>query len=545
MGACDLKLKDYQACVDNCSLALELKPIMTKALYRKAFALDLLDQPLLAMKELSKLIHYEPNNSEAIALMRKVKLAASKEHAEVNSSEVKSVLESVRKDSSKLLPALKALIGLCFEERSHAMDLGRKQGVSWLAYVINEQIATTPSSSNNENSDVSNIFRFSKENEVADSGEIILAAVRVLSAASNHKSFVESYVEVSGKDYAKPVSPSLRVRVQQGSEKLSLISLCDLLYFASFSRDYSLLQSSTILVMTILKHTPLYYPAEDNSKEDNNNKNPVNGDQFVSKESIKAILAGLLAGLKVASPSCYSLISESISALLSQHEDYFEADKAVDMRLESTAERKARIRRQEALEYRAKNHIQWAIDSGLLDTLIEHIDHDNSSIRHHASLCLGKLVNSYDIEKDSQMKSYLSPYLPGRSDGAFPGEEEEKRVVELKEADGLLDEQPAIPICRRRAALEATLLVAKPELGAWALRQPGGLKQLLMLVSTGDHRCQGIAAEVMCLAASNDSVSTLLAPMLATIEIFPTIFSVKFRSIFSHFNLSIFSPLFF
>ena len=40
-----------------------------------------------------------------------------------------------------------------------------------------------------------------------------------------------------------------------------------------------------------------------------------------------------------------------------------------------------------------------------------------------------------------------------------------------------------------------------------------GLKQLLMLVATGDPRCQGVAAEVMCLAAANDSVSALLTPM--------------------------------
>ena len=40
-----------------------------------------------------------------------------------------------------------------------------------------------------------------------------------------------------------------------------------------------------------------------------------------------------------------------------------------------------------------------------------------------------------------------------------------------------------------------------------------GLKQLLMLVVSGDPRCQGVAAEVMCLAAANDSVSALLTPM--------------------------------
>ena len=103
-------------------------------------------------------------------------------------------------------------------------------------------------------------------------------------------------------------------------------------------------------------------------------------------------------------------------------------------------------------------------------------------------------------------------------------------------------QQPSMDICRRRAALEATLLVCHPDLGAWALRRPGGenlnhlsihysyihtfihiiahigLKQLMMLVASGDPRCQGVSAEVMCLAAANDSVSALLAPMYVCTE---------------------------
>ena len=238
VAACDLKLKDYNSCVEYCSLALEINPLMSKALYRKAVALDALNQPLLAMKELSKLLHYEPKNSDAITLMRKVKAAASKEQTEVYSSEIKSVLENVKKDPSKLHLGLKSLIGLCFEEQGHALDLGRKKGISWLANVINQYCNKTTgsppisssisSSSNDENDNQSNIFRASassnnssspeknsrglgrqvgrtgdkkkeqgeEDDETTTGGEILLAAVRCLSAASNHKAFVEAFVDV-------------------------------------------------------------------------------------------------------------------------------------------------------------------------------------------------------------------------------------------------------------------------------------------------------------------------------------------------------------
>ena len=230
-AACDLKLKDYNSCVEYCSLALEINPLMSKALYRKAVALDALNQPLLSMKELSKLLHYEPKNTDAITLMRKVKAAASKEQTEVYSSEIKSVLESVKKDPSKIHLGLKSLIGLCFEEKGHALDLGRKKGISWLADVINQYSNNTTgssissiSSSNDENDNHSNIFRTAPnssgvdKNSKGSSGrggkagekkrdegdgeeptvEILLAAVRVLSAASNHKAFVEAFIDVQG-----------------------------------------------------------------------------------------------------------------------------------------------------------------------------------------------------------------------------------------------------------------------------------------------------------------------------------------------------------
>lgn len=55
--------------------------------------------------------------------------------------------------------------------------------------------------------------------------------------------------------------------------------------------------------------------------------------------------------------------------------------------------------------------------------LVEQIDDEDSVIRHHASLCLGKLVNTLtapvdgsDPDPTSRMKEFFGPYLLGSDD---------------------------------------------------------------------------------------------------------------------------------
>ena len=94
-----------------------------------------------------------------------------------------------------------------------------------------------------------------------------------------------------------------------------LTSLSGLLHFASATKNYRLLQSSMILIMTILKHTTLLYPPlapvksgekKLDDQEDCSNPNPsCNPHMIASKESIQSVLYGLLAALKAANSGCY------------------------------------------------------------------------------------------------------------------------------------------------------------------------------------------------------------------------------------------------
>ena len=62
-----LKLKNYKACVDDCTAALLVDPRYGKAYYRRAQAREALEELSSAFTDLRELLRIEPDNKEAIA----------------------------------------------------------------------------------------------------------------------------------------------------------------------------------------------------------------------------------------------------------------------------------------------------------------------------------------------------------------------------------------------------------------------------------------------------------------------------------------------
>lgn len=116
--------------------------------------------------------------------------------------------------------------------------------------------------------------------------------------------------------------------------------------------------------------------------------------------------------------------------------------------------------------------------------------------RQRSGACFGRLVNALD--DDEAVKRRLEPYLEGRD-----------RPM-LRPGDPL----PSMDKSRSRAIMEGALFLSKPEIASWALGEGGGIQQLLLLTSSGDDRCQEVAAEVMCLASTCESGSALLANVI-------------------------------
>lgn len=490
-AACYLKLLEYDAAITDCTDALVISPTTTKALFRRASAYERIGDNKSAAKDLTSLLHLEPKNAEAVAMMRRVKEALLHEHAD--SSEVKNILESMKKDSSKVQSGLSALIGLCFEDRNHAMDLYRKGGVSWLCEVINKEIEQ---------------FSASTSATPSAPSAVLVSGIRVLAASSNHKEFVLSVVNIAAEDdvYNSSVKRftggRLAAKVYAGDNsgrvQLSFVSVCSLLTVLGSTIA---LTPILLLIMNILKAFPTVLPA------------PNSGDAgavvyTVSSYAGKALLSALCSALNAHNTDAFTAITDTLSAFISDSSDYFDTvAKEVDTRMESAAARKKRLQDTEIAKNRSKAHCVWAIECGLLDQLISNIDSDVAVIRQNSANCLGKLINY--VDNNDKLKPLLAPYLQGQAGNEEPNED--KRVVELHDYPL---EPLTVPTCRLRAALEATLLIANPDLGTWALELPGGVAQLHFLVATSDLRCQEVAAEVICLAAAMESGAALLTSVV-------------------------------
>ncbi|CAM9667951.1 unnamed protein product, partial [Phaeothamnion confervicola] len=65
---CHLKRKDYKAAADDCTSALAIDEIRSKALYRRAQAKEGLSDVAGAMSDLKSLLQTEPDNLAAIRL---------------------------------------------------------------------------------------------------------------------------------------------------------------------------------------------------------------------------------------------------------------------------------------------------------------------------------------------------------------------------------------------------------------------------------------------------------------------------------------------
>ena len=215
--------------------------------------------------------------------------------------------------------------------------------------------------------------------------------------------FVRSFVDVSVGVTGLPPPPPVHGDAGAGAgadqlmEKwmvnvdhaISLRSLGQLLSYPDAFTE--LLQASLVLVMTILRGLPLLSRAITDADTSFTDRPSI--PLLLGKEPFAAVLAGLMHVMSTGNEELYSFASESVSALLSTLDSYFNADKVADVRLESISDRKTRLYDEAARLTRSKQHTQWALSKDLLPLLVRHLDHDSSSIRLHAASCLGKIAH--------------------------------------------------------------------------------------------------------------------------------------------------------
>ena len=555
-AACYLKLEQYDHCKDDCTAVLEIDGSHQKAYFRKAQAEEKLGNLKECFNNLSRLLHIDSKNTDAITMMRRVKSALEKDKQQ--DSEVNRILQVFISTPSSAEDCLRSLIGLCADDVSHALDLFRKGGVKIIGEMIDSSL--------------------NAEAAVDKSYDLTVLALRVFTAASTHDRFVKLAVVLGVNTDDLP--PSLEVvsspLIEDGH--LSWAGICRLLSHA----DNGVSQIASSLALRVLKCLPAgierpYDPKveaerqaaiqaekakrladkkakmeqveededrprveilDDNVEETEKKKQLEKEIKSLEKESkpsgidssaakseppkslpIKeydlylrrypAVLAlrGWLSAISrvdddpkhgTESLEAFTMASDAFAAFFSEVEDYIGHEKIVDARMEGIDERKLRIGKVRLGKQRAKTHAQWAVDEGAIDIIVKQLDSDHGVVRQRASACFGRMVTALD--DDDLLKDKLKKHLIGHDKG------------DLKPGDPL----PPINLCRTRAALEATLFLCSPEIGKWALGESGGIQQLLILISTQDSRCQEITAEVLCLAAASEGGGSLLAPIVSS-----------------------------
>jgi hypothetical protein len=574
-AACNIKLNEYNLCIEDCNAALSIEPTSTKSLFRKATAYEKLENFQSCYVELTKLLRFEPKNNDAIKMMRRIKEKISSQHSD--SSEVNKILQGVNANEALTIDGLKSLIGLCCDDKYHSIDFGRKNGITWLCDLVNNNLLILTNDGNevdisNENNN-NNINNNNKDNTNTNekisteknnlnsiSLDIIIQSLRLLSALSIHKEFVDNYIDINTTidifdtqkntifKEIKLIEVINNTNNNNNQKMVSFISICSL---ATFSNLF-IIRHCLVLIMTILKNIPFYY--ENTNKNLNKNLN-INIQEktevtekklFLSNYTSYCIFYTFLQLLQknISNFEIFNLLIDSINALLSDNKYFFfELENNTEPRYETTEQRKTRVSETTILKTRSQNHAKISIEIGILDYLILNLNSEINYIRQNSSNCVGKIIHYFD--DDEKIKKYLQKYIYGAE---FPAtnnnnnnnnknynnnkhnnkkneiysdrveeifsesdDDDENNIIinnnnnnnkkknqkhNIKTTTITNSNTSKIENFKKRASLEASILVSKPELGTWMLSQLDGIHQLSQLVSTNDTSCQEIAAEV-------------------------------------------------
>jgi hypothetical protein len=470
-AACFLKLGKYEACIEDCTYAIESNGSNLKALYRRASAFEKLGNLKSCKADLQMLLNLDPSNSEAIKLMRSVAASIQKS---VTTSDVEKILSSFRSDVSgnSSVHMIRSLLDLCKDDVGHSIQFGKSGGLH----------------------DLVNIFSSPKSSD-----ELVSSSLKLLACLTGHESFSKQFVEIINDNNLVDEKRSfLDLQVNcLSTGKLSFASICSLIKLQV--KDVKRVVVMT--VMNIVRSLPIL--REVKRPEEVTEDEIEVAQLFLGKSTVQMIFKLMEFAMLSSNDESFQFYSEAFCAFISDSPGYYDMIKQVDQRFESLEERKKRLSESRCLALRAKAHSEWTIQAGCFNFFYTMLDSERSSVRHNSASAIGKIIKSFCDEE--KFKFYIEPLLSRSTAGL----DTSNQIIELSD-----ELQEAIPYWRKRATLEACLLMTHPVLGAWALQTNDGIAQIINLIHIGDTRCIEIAVEVICLAAGNESAVTLLKPIV-------------------------------
>ena len=378
------------------------------------------------------------------------------------------------------------LISLVTDYRTHAIDLLRKgNGNQGILPLASEMLALR-----NDNNDI-------QPNEE----EQITAFVQLLASACDYKEFTQMAIQIdrANTTYHDSNDGNNNHEADAGlynkdSRKLNFIAIIRLL-------EYSQAQSSTIgealvlLLLRILKNLPMMSEEEAQGAE----KRTEEGELYLPDIYVNLIISNLMNC--VISSNCHiatkKIAIAALSGFLSEVRDYIGENGGVG---ESRGGENGSFTQRKQVLFRSRHHSKLAVEMGIIQSLISHLcdlsmSGDDSVVKQQILVLLVSIINSFNddsILKDTILVSYANHTVDNNS---------------------VLGNQVKSFIERGYAQI-MLLLSNRSDLAQWLLESPGGLDQILMLVSSNIEKYQQIAAEILCLASSIEATTSVFHGMI-------------------------------
>lgn len=547
-AACYSKLGNMVRCKEDCDIAIELSPSNTKAWFRRALAHEAIGDLSDAFRDVTMLLNIEKTNKDGLTLARRLRVALEKEKA--NDSEMNRILTKMRA-GERITDGMKAIISLCVDHKSHAHDFIRKGGMIWLSnYYQSKRQYFHAVDSKSSSHDID-----------PDSLQQISLSIRVLSSICNYAECVKLTTKIKFNDdnysqqFLSDTYRSCQLNPIMSDEFVIWEHICVLIANSNYKQVVEGIVAVVIKTMQsfpVVGDPPYLVPpplppskekepsAEVEQEEEehsterveelnddgsskakkssgrkpNRKQRPLEPDEYepnlyLRARPVKLFVASLGKAIELAIRSktheVLSMCVETFTAFISDTPDYITSHRPViDVRSEAMEDRKERFRIERLYRCRSKSHATWSIEAGILGYLVPGLEMPQSTERQKIAVGFARLCTALD--DDEALKTAVKPYLAG-ADAVIEGDS-----AVYSESN----RPPGMELCRQRAAVTAALFLSKPDVAAWALGLPGGVPQLLLLISAGDVVCQEISAEVLCLCSSTENGAPLLASVVSS-----------------------------
>jgi hypothetical protein len=489
---CHLKTMQLDRCLEDCTTALaldgDISAVRSKLLFRRAkgaflqASLPEANVDVLlpqAAKDLLQVLQVDPTNKEATKLLPLVR--AQHKQRQSATTPVSQTLQALRRssdnDEAEGLKQIKILLGLVNNDVKNApAELGRLGGVSHL-------LALAGAAGGEDNATVR---------------KTALLSLQCLSQAATNPLFVRSYL------------------VDQQAALVTLLQ-------APTTPDPDWLVSALAIWARIILHADRDDPAQEVSGTSLLDYDAlVSSLQLALAQSDTTVLRALMdiIGVWTAGQDREAIVRQALADGSLVDPALAAPKTAEEIRAFTPQALAAHRKREYAKQGRdttwAQERCQRLVGDPVVFTQVldRVVQVDDPTVRREMTVTIGRLLAILEEEED--IKAVVKSQLASPTD-TDAGVTIETINEDEEQKEGIIEEEvTSLQTMMKRAVITSGLLLAKKEVGAWALSfgWSSSGKELPALVESQDKLAMGLAAEVISAAATVEAARNMVGSML-------------------------------